>query len=147
MVQQGVEVAGRPQRSGQRIIVAQNGTLSIVRKPSKQIWLNLTTAFNVTPAFRGPAVFSMTTDGGKTWSPSRIIFDPGQKNQTIDNQIVVVPTGAAKGTLVDGFTLLLTKGGKGNPSTDRSVAVLRSTDGGATWSAPVIVSPLSGDSW
>ncbi len=101
------------------------------------------TAFNVTPAFRGPAVFSMTTDGGKTWSPSRIIFDPGQKNQTIDNQIVVVPAGAAKGTLVDGFTLLLTKGGKGNPSTARSVAVLRSTDGGATWSAPVTVSQLT----
>ena len=34
-----------PQRSGQRIIVAQTGTLSIVRKPTKQIWLNLTTAF------------------------------------------------------------------------------------------------------
>src|SRR6266568_2444557 len=62
------------------------------------------TVYQATPAFRGPAVFSMTTDGGKTWSPSRIIFDPGQKNQTIDNQIVVVPTGAAKGTLVDGFT-------------------------------------------
>jgi hypothetical protein len=99
-------------------------------------------AFNHTPAFRGPALFSMTTDGGKTWSPSRIIFDPGQKNQTIDNQIVVEPAGAAKGTLVDGFTLLLTKGGKGNPSTVSNVAVLRSTDGGATWSGPVIVSQL-----
>src|SRR6266700_379655 len=99
-------------------------------------------AFNVTPAFRGPALFSMTTDGGKTWSPSRIIFDPGQKNQTIDNQIVVEPAGTAKGTLVDGFTLLLTKGGKGNPSTVSNVAVLRSTDGGATWSGPVIVSRL-----
>ena len=100
------------------------------------------TAFIPTPAFRGPALFSMTTDGGKTWSPARIIFDPGEKNQTIDNQIVVVPAGTAKGTLVDGFTLLLTKGGKGEPSTVRDVAVLRSTDGGATWSAPVIVSPL-----
>jgi hypothetical protein len=99
-------------------------------------------AFNVTPAFRGPALFSKTTDGGKTWSTSRIIFDPGEKNQTIDNQIVVEPAGAAKGTLVDGFTLLLTKGGKGKPSTVRDVAVLRSTDGGATWSGPVIVSQL-----
>lgn len=32
-------------KSGQRIIVAQTGTLSIVRKPTKQIWLNLKTAF------------------------------------------------------------------------------------------------------
>jgi LPS export ABC transporter permease LptG/LPS export ABC transporter permease LptF len=31
---------------GQRIIVAQTGTLSIVREPTKQIWLNLRTAFN-----------------------------------------------------------------------------------------------------
>jgi hypothetical protein len=100
------------------------------------------TAFVHTPAFRGPAWFSMTTDGGKTWSPSRMIFDPGQQNQTIDNQIVVEPAGASKGTLIDGFTLLLTKGGKGKPSTVSDVAVLRSTDGGATFSSPVIVSQL-----
>jgi hypothetical protein len=100
-------------------------------------------AFVHTPAFRGPAWFSMTTDSGKTWSPARMIYDPGQKNQTIDNQIVVEPAGPAKGTLIDGFTQLLTKGGKGNPSTVANVAVLRSTDGGATWSAPVIVSQLT----
>jgi hypothetical protein len=100
------------------------------------------TAFTFTPAFRGPAWFSKTTDSGKTFSTPKIIFDPGQNNQTIDNQIVVEPAGAAKGTLVDGFTLLLNTGGKGNPSTVSKVAVLRSTDGGATWSAPVIVSPL-----
>jgi len=100
-------------------------------------------AFNVTPAFRGPAWFSMTADRGKTWSPSRVIYDPGQNNQTIDNQIVVEPAGGAKGTLVDGFVQLLNKGGKGNPSTVFNVAVIRSTDGGATWSAPVIVSPLT----
>lgn len=99
-------------------------------------------AFPVTPAFRGPAWFSKTTDGGKTWSPGQIIFDPGQKNQTIDNQIVVEPAGASAGTLIDGFTLLLTQGGKGNPSTVSDVAVLRSADGGATWSGPVIVSQL-----
>jgi hypothetical protein len=100
------------------------------------------TAFAHTPAFRGPAWFSMTTDSGKTWSPSRIIYDPGQKNQTIDNQIVVEPAGASKGTLIDGFTQILTKGGKGNPGTVENVALVRSTDGGATWSAPVIVSQL-----
>ena len=34
-----------PQRSGGRIIAASSGTLSIVQKPTKQIWLNLATAF------------------------------------------------------------------------------------------------------
>ena len=33
------------QHSGQRIIVAQSGTLSIVNRPTKQIWLNLRNAF------------------------------------------------------------------------------------------------------
>jgi hypothetical protein len=102
------------------------------------------TAYTHSPAFRGPAWFSMTTDSGKTWSPARIIYDPGQKNQTIDNQIVVEPTGAAAGTLVDGFVQILTKGGKGhNQRVTYNVAVIRSTDGGATWSAPVIVSQLT----
>jgi hypothetical protein len=100
------------------------------------------TAFPVTPAFRGPVWFSKTTDGGKTWGPSKMIFDPGQKNQTISNQIVVEPAGTAKGALVDFFVLIQTKGGKGNPSEALSVAAIRSTDAGATWSAPVIISPL-----
>jgi hypothetical protein len=99
-------------------------------------------AFIHTPAFRGPAWFSATTDSGKTWSPARMIYDPGQKNQTIDNQIVVETAGPAKGTLVDGFVQILTKGGKGKPSSVSNVAVIRSADGGATWSAPVIVSQL-----
>jgi len=100
------------------------------------------TAFTFTPAFRGPALFSKTTDGGKTWSPAKIIFDPGQQNQTISNQIVVEPAGTAKGTLVDFFVLIQNKGGKGNPRAASSVAAIRSTDGGATWSAPVTISPL-----
>jgi hypothetical protein len=101
------------------------------------------TAFLVTPAFRGPAWFAKTTDGGKTWSPGRIIYDPGEKNQTIGNQIVVPTAGPAQGTLIDGFLQILTKGGKGNnPRAATNVAVLRSTDGGATWSAPVIVGQL-----
>jgi hypothetical protein len=101
------------------------------------------TAFAVTPAFRGPVWFAKTTDGGKTWGPSKMIFDPGQKNQTIDNQIVVEPAGTAKGALVDFFVLINTKGGKGNNRSETlSVAAIRSTDGGTTWSAPVIISPL-----
>jgi hypothetical protein len=100
------------------------------------------TAFPVTPAFRGPVWFAKTTDGGKTWGPSRMIFDPGQKSQTIANQIVVEPKGTATGALVDFFVLINTKGGKGNPSETLSVAAIRSTDGGDTWSAPVIISPL-----
>src|SRR5262249_18923048 len=99
-------------------------------------------AFNVSPAFRGPAMFSKTTDGGLTWSTGTQIFDPGEKNQTIGNQIVVPNAGPAKGVLIDGFDLILNKGGKGNNRRAAFVvAEIRSTDGGTTWSQPIIVAP------
>ena len=59
-------------------------------------------------------MFSKTTDGGVTWSNGRAIFDPGEKNQTIGNQIVVPTAGPAKGMLIDGFDLIQNKGGLGN---------------------------------
>src|SRR5215813_1986042 len=93
-------------------------------------------------AFRGPAMFSRTTDEGVTWSQGRAIFDPGQNDQTIGNQIVVPTTGPAKGVLIDGMSLITNQGGKcpfksagkcGKGSTF-TAAVIRSTDTGNTWS-------------
>ena len=64
---------------------------------------------------------------------------PGDKNQTIGNQIVVEPDG----TLIDGTLVILNKGGKGhNGRSLLEVAVMRSSDGGTTWSSPIVVSPL-----
>ena len=77
----------------------------------------------------GPSYFARTTDGGTTWEPARAIFDPGANNQTLNNQIVVLPNG----TLVDFLTLF-------NPTP--SVAVIRSTDKGVTWSAPIVISSV-----
>jgi hypothetical protein len=33
--------------------------------------------------FKGPAMFSRTTDGGQSWEPARIIYNPGGNNQTM----------------------------------------------------------------
>jgi hypothetical protein len=90
-------------------------------------------------AFRGPSMFSSTSDGGQTWSQGHVIFDPGQNKQTIGNQIVVLPDG----TLIDGMDLIFSSASKsGRFPTLFNVALIRSTDHGATWSAPIIVNPL-----
>jgi hypothetical protein len=90
----------------------------------------------VTAAFRGPAWFARSTDGGVTWEAAKQIYDPGQNDQTIGNQIVVLPDG----TLVDVFNEIRNdnRGGhKGN-----NVALLLSTDQGASWSQRIFVDRL-----
>ncbi len=88
-------------------------------------------------AFRGPIWFSRTANAGQSWEPARAIFDPGQNAQTIGNQIVVLPNG----DLIDIFNLIYAfKNASGVRG--YNVAVIRSTDKGATWSQPIIVNKL-----
>src|SRR4051812_4213872 len=93
-------------------------------------------SFLTAAAFRGPAMFSRTTDGGATWEKARPIFDPGQNDQTIGNEIVVLPDG----TLVDGFARLASDNKTGRKGA--FVTTMRSADKGADWSAPTVVSRL-----
>jgi hypothetical protein len=90
-----------------------------------------------TPAFRGPTWFSKTTDGGKTWTGTRAIFDPGQNSQTIGNEVVVDPK---TDVLYDFFELIQTTGSPKFIPRGLSVGVISSSDGGSTWSKPTIVS-------
>ena len=87
-------------------------------------------------AFRGPTWFARSTNGGVSWQPARQIYDPGQNDQTIGNQIVVQPNG----TLVDILTEF------NNENTDKlrgaTVRVLRSTDKGVSWSGPFLIDRL-----
>ena len=82
--------------------------------------------------FSGDTLFARSTDGGRTWEPTRTILDfPDNSNQqTLGNQIVVL----SDGTLVNTFDLI----DRGLPL----VAVQRSTDRGVTWSDPIIVDVL-----
>ncbi|HYT09133.1 MAG TPA: sialidase family protein [Mycobacteriales bacterium] len=82
-------------------------------------------------AFRGDPYFSMTTDGGRTWSTPRDILALNQNIATIGNQIAVLPDGS----LLDVF--LFWKG-SGSPNASLQGA-MRSTDGGATWSQPIVI--------
>jgi hypothetical protein len=92
----------------------------------------------VTSAFRGPIWFNRSTTGGDSWEQPRQIYDPGQNDQTIASQIVVLP--APDGTLVNLF------GEFRNQKNDKlrgwNVRVLRSGDQGETWSGPIQVDRL-----
>ena len=88
-------------------------------------------------AFRGPTWFSMTTDGGKTWTPARSIFDPGQNSQTIGNIVVVDRT---SGRLYDFFAQFQTTGSPNVVPRGISAAFITSDDGGVSWSGPHVVS-------
>ncbi len=87
-------------------------------------------------AFRGPTWFARTTNGGASWEPARPIFDPGQNDQTIGNQIVVMPDG----DLVNGMTVFRNDNAVGRKG--GTVSVLRSTTKGATWSGEIPVARL-----
>src|SRR5215213_10257248 len=96
------------------------------------------TALANTFALRSQTVFARTTNGGVSWEPARAIFDEQRAiSFTIGNQIAVVPSGAAVPTLVNVMWLFH---GSGVQRTCCEVAVLRSTDRGLTWSAPIRVS-------
>lgn len=80
--------------------------------------------------FKGAAMFSRTTDGGQTWEPARILYNPGGVNQTIANQIVVLPNGV----LVNVFNEILNfRNDDGGSHFDFNLSLKRSTDKGVTW--------------
>ena len=81
-------------------------------------------------SYKGPTWFARTADGGASWEAAKVILDPGVNDQTIGNQIVVMPDG----DLVNGYSLI--KDGT------RSVAVMRSSDKGANWAPQVVVGSL-----
>lgn len=94
-------------------------------------------SYLTTAAFRGPALFTRTTDGGQTWTPTRTIFDPGQNDQTIGNQIAVLPNG----DLLNLMTVFRNDNGNGKRR-GAFVSLIRSTDGGDTWSSEIPIARL-----
>ena len=76
-----------------------------------------------------PSYFSRTTDGGATWEAPKPIHDPGNRNQTLNNQIVVAPSpGGGDVALVDFFTEFDV--GQ-NGIVTQHLGLVRSTDRGA----------------
>jgi hypothetical protein len=69
--------------------------------------------------------FSRTTDGGKTWEPARVIYDPGPHASAFAHQILVLGDGSLLDIFASGSALGV------------RFLLLNSQDHGETWSAPV----------
>lgn len=92
-------------------------------------------------AFTGPAFFSKTTDGGKTWSNATVMINTGNRQQTIGNIIVVDPK---SDTLYDFTDLILPDNTPRQGTRSNSqLAFVKSTDGGATWTQPQLIAPFN----
>ena len=94
-----------------------------------------------TQAYSGPAFFSKTTDGGKTWSQAQVMIDTKNRTQTIGNIIVVDPR---NDTLYD-FTDLIVSPNTAFQGThsNAQLAFVKSTDGGAHWTQPQLIAPFN----
>ena len=79
-------------------------------------------------SFKGAAMFTRTTDGGLTWEPARVLYDPGAISQTIGNQLLVAPDG----TLVAFFDEILGTRNSAGPGSF-NLSLKRSFDKGVTW--------------
>ena len=92
-----------------------------------------------TASFRSIAWFARSDDNGASYDVVKPVFDPGQFAQTIGNQIVVLPNG----DLVMLFNLIRNVGAPANRGF--TAAVMRSTDKGDTWSAPIRIDRMITD--
>ena len=105
------------------------------------VWdrLNSSLGFAINPehaaglGFKGPALFTRTTNGGISWEPPKVIYDPAGNNQTIGNQIVVLPQSKG-GTVINFFNEILNFSNRDhNQPFAFNLAFKYSTDRGATW--------------
>ncbi|MDA8433669.1 MAG: sialidase family protein [Nitrospiraceae bacterium] len=88
-------------------------------------------------AYKMTSWFSRTTDGGQTWEPARMIYDPGEHSYCLGHQIVVLPDGE----LLNVFHI---QTDKKNAHGQRGLrlAIMRSADKGETWGGPAIVDTM-----
>jgi hypothetical protein len=105
---------------------------SITADPNNPNFVYATWAeFNNSSAFKGNSaetMFACSTDGGQTWQTEQAIHTAPGTDFNWGNQIVVLPNG----TLIDAFCE-----GQFTKQDPGVLTLLRSTDHGQTWSAPI----------
>lgn len=79
---------------------------------------------------RNQGWISRSTDGGRTWQTPRIVVEPAEGSMATGHRLTVL----RDGTLLDLHTHVRFRTGSG--LSEYTLQAVRSTDGGATWSAP-----------
>jgi hypothetical protein len=78
----------------------------------------------------GSAWFSRSFDGGRTWSPGRLLYDPGEQEVApLSNVIAVLP----HRVLLDVMQVA------NSASNTQDVMAARSVNGGRSWSRPIVI--------
>lgn len=80
--------------------------------------------------------FTRSTDGGNTWEPTRSILQSPPGQFAYNPQVLVLPDG----TLVNMILVQYQK--QNQPVTSQNLQLMRSSDKGRTWSAPIPVASM-----
>lgn len=81
----------------------------------------------------GTQQFASTADGGRSWSPPRTIYTPGAARLPDPILLTVLPDS----TLLDVFVVIEARSQVQDAPVPFDIMAMRSSDDGATWSAPV----------
>lgn len=118
----------------------KNSVTADPRRPGTayQVWDRLDQPIDASgnaTSFDGPAYIAVTHDYGRTWSAPRVLVNTSvtPNTQTIGNIIVADDR---TGELYDVFDQITYNDPNADSAVDAHYAVISSTDGGRTWSAP-----------
>jgi len=103
-----------------------------------QVWDRFESLPDGSGIITSPAMLSVTRDGGRTWSPARIIVDTPRLQQTIGSTIVADPR---TGMLYNFYTSIRYTDTSADNVEFSRYEVVRSFNGGRTWSQPTIIAP------
>lgn len=87
----------------------------------------------------GPAWFARSINNGNSWEPARSIYNPAFENQTFGNLLLVMPDGSLVNVFMDIIRTATPESAKGS-----FMRLVRSSDRGVTWSAPITVAEFFG---
>jgi hypothetical protein len=99
------------------------------------LWVRYTRPSADKTAMANETFVARTTDGGTTWSSPRLVYGEGTETQF--HQLISMPDGSLVDAFIEAPTL------SDRPPLAARLAVVRSTDRGTSWSAPVTAAKVS----